>query len=34
MGRYMQYGVKRLEFDEIYDKDQMVRVGNKILSQL
>jgi hypothetical protein len=34
MGRYMQYDAKRLEIDEIYDKDQMVRVGNKILSQL
>jgi hypothetical protein len=33
-GLYMQYGVKRLEFDEIFDKEQMIRVGNKILKQI
>jgi hypothetical protein len=33
-GLYMQYGVKRLEFDEIFDKEQMIRVGNKILNQI
>jgi len=31
-GIYMQYGKRRLEFDEIYDKDQMHRVVNLILS--
>ncbi|WP_026693901.1 PH domain-containing protein [Peribacillus kribbensis] len=29
-GLYIQYGVKRLEFDEIYDSAQMKRVGNLI----
>jgi len=30
-GLYIQYGKKRLEFDEIFDKEQMIRVGNLIL---
>lgn len=30
-GLYIQYGKKRLEFDEIYDREQMNRVGNLIL---
>ncbi|CEG31058.1 PH domain-containing protein [Peribacillus simplex] len=29
-GLYIQYGVKRLEFDEIFDTEQMKRVGNVI----
>ncbi|WP_416728724.1 hypothetical protein [Fictibacillus sp. JL2B1089] len=33
-GLYMQYGVKRLEFDEIFDKEQMIRVANKILANI
>lgn len=31
-GLHIQYGKKRLEFDEIYDNDQMQRVGNLILN--
>lgn len=30
-GLYIQYGQKRLEFDEIYDTEQMKRVGDLIL---
>ncbi len=30
-GLRIQYGNKRLEFDEIFDKDQLLRVGNIIL---
>ena len=30
-GLYIQYGSRRLEFDEIFDKEQMKRVGNLIL---
>ncbi|WP_129692237.1 PH domain-containing protein [Gottfriedia acidiceleris] len=30
-GLYLQYGVKRLEFDEIFDTNQMKRIGNTIL---
>lgn len=30
-GLYIQYGKRRLEFDEIFDKDQMQRVANTIL---
>ncbi|MGG2027948.1 hypothetical protein AB1282_19805 [Gottfriedia sp. S16(2024)] len=30
-GLYLQYGVKRLEFDEIFDGNQMKRIGNTIL---
>ncbi|MBH0166746.1 PH domain-containing protein [Fictibacillus sp. 7GRE50] len=33
-GLYMQYGVKRHEFDEIFDKEQMIRVANKILAYI
>ncbi|WP_144699615.1 hypothetical protein [Fictibacillus phosphorivorans] len=33
-GLYMQYGVKRLEFDEIFEKEQMIRVANKILANI
>ncbi|TCP24903.1 PH (Pleckstrin Homology) domain-containing protein [Scopulibacillus darangshiensis] len=29
----IQYGVKKLEFDEIYDADQMVRVGEFIVQK-
>ncbi|CAH0170034.1 PH domain-containing protein [Peribacillus simplex] len=29
-GLYIQYGVKRLEFDEIFDTEQIKRVGNVI----
>lgn len=31
-GIFIQYGVKRLEFDEIYDANQLKRVGNLIKS--
>ncbi|WP_338749880.1 PH domain-containing protein [Bacillus sp. FJAT-52991] len=31
-GLYIQYGKRRLEFDEIFDKDQMQRVANLILN--
>ena len=30
----IQYGKKKLEFDEIFDQEQMQKVGNTILSQL
>jgi hypothetical protein len=30
-GIKIQYGVKKLEFDEIFDKEQMQRVGKLIL---
>ena len=29
-GLHIQYGVKRLEFDEMFDQSQMMRVGNQI----
>jgi hypothetical protein len=32
-GLYIQYGKRRLEFDEIYDFEQMKRVGNLILTK-
>ena len=32
-GLFIQYGVKRLEFDEIYDVNQLKRVGNLIKNQ-
>jgi hypothetical protein len=31
-GLYIQYGKRKLEFDEIYDAEQMKRVGNLILN--
>lgn len=31
-GIYIQYGKRRLEFDEIYDSEQLKRVGNLILN--
>ncbi len=30
-GLHIQYGTRRLEFDEMFDKEQMMRVGNLIL---
>lgn len=30
---WIQYGKKKLEFDEIFDQEQMQKVGNTILSQ-